>query len=189
MRNQNPVVKVVLALITVIYTLAFLFAGLLFLLADIDELSTWVIDDFVHSFLGKLTGAIMLVLVVGSIVLRVLRFKKEEYISFENPDGEVIIAIRAIEDFLRRLARSFNEVKEITPTIIPLNEGVDVDLRLVLWDDENVHVTVDKIKSIMRDQIQNFFGVANIHSIRIYVTKTVSRERYVEQTESAPEKP
>ena len=67
----------------------------------------------------------MLVLVVASVVLRVLRFKKEEYISFENPDGEVIIAIRAIEDFLKRLARSFGEVKEITPTIIPLNEGVD----------------------------------------------------------------
>jgi len=188
MRQQNPIVKVFIGLITTICMLAFAFGGLVFILSDTDALSTWDIEAFIHSAWGKVTGVVMVLLVAGSVVLRLVRFKKEDYISFENPDGEVIIAIRAIEDFLKRLAGSFSEVKEIAPTISPMNEGVDVDLRLVLWDDENVHVAVEKIKSVMRDQIQNFFGVANIHSVKIYVTKTVPRERHLEQTESVSEK-
>jgi len=99
----------------------------------------------------------------------------------------VIIAIKAIEDFIRRLTASFSEIKETSPAITPMDDGVDVELKLVLWDDENVHVAVDKIKSVMSEQIQNFFGVANIHSIDIYVTKTVPREGLIEKKTSDPE--
>ena len=148
---------------------------------------TWDTEAFIHSPTGKIAAAALLVIAVGWIALSLLSLKKEQCIVFDNPDGEVIISIKAIEDFISRLAKTFTEIKEVSPSITPMNDGVDVDLKLVLWDDENVHVIVDKMKSVMRDQIQNFFGVANIHSIKIYVTRTVPREKYVEKNTSTPE--
>ena len=187
MRGTAICVKVLLVLISILYTLVFLGVGFLLIWSDNDGSLDWYIDSFLHSAWSKVAGVGLMLIAIGSVLLRVIRFRKIEYLTFENPDGDVIIAIKAIEDFIKRLANSFGEIKEIVPAIAPKDDGIDVELKLVLWDDENVHATVEKMKNVMRDQIQNFFGVANINSMKIYVTRTVPRDRHTEKTTSIPE--
>jgi len=71
MRNATTIVKVLLAVCAVLYTISFLAGGLFILLADLDAFSTWVLDDFVHSLLGKVVGVGMVLLALGSIALRI----------------------------------------------------------------------------------------------------------------------
>ncbi len=181
MRTTNKLAVVINVLILILYTLVFLAAGFFLTFAtSLVIFQGFDVNNIVDNIWARVVGIALMALAVVFVAVQVLKGKREQCISFESPDGEIVIAISAIEDFIRRLGKSFHEIRELTPTIRAINEGVDVEMKLVLWDDENVHTAVDKIKSTIRDQVQNFFGIANVHSVKIFVTKTVAREKLTE---------
>lgn len=109
------------------------------------------------------------------IFLTVLSIRREQYIAFDNPSGEVTISVAAVEDFVYRTAKEFGELKEIHPTIRPKNEGVSIGMRAVFWSGVNIPEVTERIQSEIKKQVQSILGIENIVNVEIKVSKIESR--------------
>jgi len=181
MRGFNSVFKIIGLVCVILYTMVFIAAGTFFIVSSKATFDGISIDGFIQSFWGKFVGIIAILIGLVFIFAQYLSTKREDCIAFDSPEGEVVIAVTAIEDFVRRLARSFWEVKDATPTVEPRDDGVSVDLKVSLWDDKNIQTTTAKIQKTIKTQIQDFFGLANVHQVKVFVMKTVSRETAAEK--------
>jgi uncharacterized alkaline shock family protein YloU len=181
MRGFNNVFKIIGLVCVVLYTMVFIAAGTFFIVSSKASFDTMSVDGFIQTFWGKLVGILAILVGLVFIFAQYLSTKREDCIAFDSPDGEVVIAVSAIEDFVRRLARSFWEVKDAIPTIEPRDDGVSVDLKVSLWDDKNIQTATAKIQKTIKTQIQDFFGLANVHQVKVFVMRTVSRETGAEK--------
>jgi uncharacterized alkaline shock family protein YloU len=167
----------IVAIVTgVIITVGFTVLGLYAALHDtVSFLKDVSLDDAIGTTWGVVVGAAMFILVVVFVIALVARVRRQDCISFDNPDGEVIIAISAIEDFIKRLGRSFDEVRDIFPAVVAVDGGVAIEARVTLWDDQNIHAACERIQKAVRAQVQSFFGLANVHTVKVFIARTVSR--------------
>lgn len=147
------------------------------------------LDEAIATVWGKIVGFAMLAAAVVLVVALIMRVRRQDCISFDNPDGEVIIAITAIEDFIRRLGKSFSEVRDISPTVVAVDGGVAIEARVALWDDQNIHAACERIQKAIRGQVQQFFGLANVHTVKVFIARTVSRGDPAARGASAPTSP
>ena len=117
----------------------------------------------------------MVIMFIKYLVVIWLRSRRHQSISFDNPDGAVEIAVHAIEESIARLVGSHNEVKGAYPSIAATNDGLDVIVRVVLWDDSNVQSISQKIQAETKVHISSFFGVANVNNVKVFVSGTARR--------------
>jgi len=177
----NNVFKIISLCCIILYTAVFVVGGVFFVVYTKGRFPSASMDAFVQGFWGKFVGIVAILLGLAFIVSQYLATKKEDCIAFDSPDGEVVIAVSAIEDFVKRVTNSFWEVKDAAPTIEPRDDGVAVEMKVVLWDDKNIQSTTAKIQKTIKEQIQDFFGLANVHQVKVFVMKTVSREAVSEK--------
>lgn len=176
MRGYRRAPAIVAIVTSVIITVGFAAIGLYVLLRDlVPFLGTMNADATIGTPWAKVLGAVMFGLVLLFAVALVARVRRQDCISFDNPDGEVIIAIGAIEDFVKRLARSFPEVRDIVPAVVAVDGGVAVEVRVTLWDDQNIHAACERIQKAIRGQVQTFFGLANVHTVKVFIARTMPR--------------
>lgn len=176
MNTFGNVFKIISLCCVILFTLVFLVAGAFFVIASKATFQAVSIDGFVQSFWGRFVGVAAMVIALTFIASQYLSSKKEDCIAFDSAEGEVVIAVSAIEDFVKRVTSSFWEVKDAIPTVEPRDDGVSVELKVVLWDDKNIQSTTAKIQKTIKNQIQDFFGLANVHQVKVLVMRTVSRQ-------------
>lgn len=124
-------------------------------------------------------GGIGLVLILISLSFAQLilgRLQKEKTIAFKTASGEVIIALSAVEDMLKRIVGIMPEIKELRPDIIATKKGITVSLRLVLKTETNIPELTTRLQQITRSKIQEFLGIEEQIIIKIHVAKIVSVE-------------
>ena len=176
MSQFGKVFKIVSLCCVILYTAVFIVGGAYFIIYTNARFPNSDIGGFVQSFWGKFIGILGMLIGLAFISAQYLASKKEDCISFDTEGGEVVIAVSAIEDFVKRVAKSFWEVKDAIPSIEPRDDGVGADLKVILWDDKNIQETTAKIQKTVKTQIQDFFGLANVHQVKVFVMRTVSRE-------------
>lgn len=195
--RRTPAAVAIVA--SAIITVAFVVLGLYVLLhTTIPFLKGVSLDAAIGTLWGKAAGGVMVLLVVALVVALIARVRRQDCISFDNPDGELIIAISAIEDFIRRLGHSFPEVRDIVPTVVAADGGVAIEARVTLWDDQNPHAVVERVQKTVRSQVQNFFGLANVHTVKVFIARILARgepagsgrpvEEYPEEPVDEPDK-
>ncbi len=199
MQGYRRAPAIIAIVMSVIITTCFMLLGLYVLLHDLlPFLRTTSLDTAMSTLWGKVAGGVMFALVVVFVVALVARVRRQDCISFDNPDGEVIIAISAIEDFIKRLGRSFPEVRDISPAVAAVDGGVAIEARVTLWDDQNIHAACERIQKAVRNQVQTFFGLANVHTVKVFIARTIPRgepaapsapaEEYPEESVEEPER-
>ncbi len=176
MSHFSNVFKIIALCCVTLYTVFFIVGGFFFVVSRKATFEIISVDGFIQSFWGRFVGVVAVLIGLAFIAAQYLATKREDCISFDSADGEVIIAISAIEDFVKRVTKSFWEVKDATPTIEPRDDGVGVEMKVVLWDDKNIQSATSKIQKTIKSQIQDFFGLANVHQVKVFVVRTVSRE-------------
>jgi uncharacterized alkaline shock family protein YloU len=180
-RRAPAIVAIVMsAVITVCFAVLGLYALLHKTLPFLRDAS---LDFAADTIWGRVAGAVMFLVALAFVIALIVRVRRQDCISFDNPEGEVIIAISAIEDFIKRLGRSFSEVRDITPAVVAVDGGVAIEARVSLWDDQNIHAACERIQKTIRSQVQTFFGLANVHTVKIFIARTIAR------TEPAPPAP
>ncbi len=172
----SNVFKIIALCCVILYTVVFIVGGFFFVVSKKATFEVISVDGFIQSFWGRFVGVVVVLIGLAFIASQYLATKREDCISFDSADGEVIIAVSAIEDFVKRVTKSFWEVKDATPTIEPRDDGVGVEMKVVLWDDKNIQSATSKIQKTIKTQIQDFFGLANVHQVKVFVVRTVSRE-------------
>ena len=190
MRGYRRTPAAVAIVASAIITVGFFVLGLYVLLHEIIPFLKGVsLDQAIGTVWGKIAGWVIVILVVAFLVALIARVRRQDCISFDNPDGELIIAISAIEDFIKRLGQSFPEVRDITPTVVAADGGVAIEARVTLWDDQNPHAVVERVQKTVRSQVQNFFGLANVHTVKVFIARILARGEPVAPAASIEEYP
>jgi len=128
-----------------------------------------------HSPWSLLIGIFFLVMGGLFIFLTLKGMRQEQYIAFENPNGEVTISVAAVEDFVYRTVKQFVEIKEVYPSIRPLNDGVSIGIQAVLWSGVNIPDVTEQIQGEVKKQVQTILGIENIADVQIKVTRIETR--------------
>ncbi|MCK4244038.1 MAG: alkaline shock response membrane anchor protein AmaP [Candidatus Omnitrophica bacterium] len=95
---------------------------------------------------------------------------KSRAISFDNPGGEVKVALSAIEDFIvKRVLAQIKAVKRITTKAFATAKGLKLINRVVLWSDNEIPGTCGAIQDLIKKYLQDIVGVERISVIKVYV--------------------
>lgn len=170
-----------LKIIFVLYVLVFIGSGL-FLIA--------VSRDFIFSYesfiarpafrppaaeLLKWGGSLFGVGLLTAIV-KVIELRRARYVAFDNPDGEVAIPLRTIEEFVRRVGGEVDGVVSLKPRIEPhRRSGVEVTLEVVLEEGVNVPQLTETVQHRIKTQLQKLLGIENIAAIQVNVLRIKPR--------------
>lgn len=140
-----------------------------------------VVNEQLNSPTGMWTGFALVILGLLFLNMRVKAEKGGRTISFDNPEGEVTISVRAIEDFVKRVGQEFSQVIEMTPAILAARDGIKVKAKTVLIAGSNVPRLSESIQHTIKSRMQNILGIENVIGIEINVSKLVVKEGVVEE--------
>ncbi len=95
---------------------------------------------------------------------------KSRAISFDNPGGEVKVALSAIEDFIvKRVLAQIKAVKRMTTKAFATAKGLKLINRVVLWSDNEIPNTCGAIQDLIKKYLQDIVGVERISVIKVIV--------------------
>ena len=119
-----------------------------------------------------LAGFVLLLLGLVPALLKVAEMRRGRFVAFENPDGEVAIALHTIEGFVRRVGQAFPEVLKARPIIVPRpGAGVEIVLETVLEEGANIPELTEAIQHRIKAQLQELLGIENVAGVQITVAK------------------
>lgn len=105
------------------------------------------------------------------------KMKRQKTIAFDNPDGQVTIALQAIEDLIRRATREIPEVKEIRSHVVARKGKIMVSARATLWSEARIPEVTEKVQALIRSRIQEMLsGIEDPVSIKMHVSKIAHRD-------------
>lgn len=161
------------------YTVVFLALGGLLIAVSLNLIPQEAITDTLNAFYNTrdvrlITGITGLVIIfINFMVIQITmgKIKRERTIAFENPDGQVTIALTAIEDFIKRAIKQLPEVKELKPFVRASKKGISIVNKCTLFSDVNIPETTEKIQNIVKLRVQEMLGVEEPISIKVHVVK------------------
>jgi uncharacterized alkaline shock family protein YloU len=173
--------KIIKKIVFTIYGLAFFFGGIFLITA-----SRGAFLDFpvlIRNLLIKLTpdsmflaGTVLFIAGLLPGIIKVLEARRSRSVAFDNPDGEVAIALHTIEDFVSRAGMSFPEVIQLKPVINPRRKaGVEIILEVILEEGANIPQLTERIQHQIKTQLQELLGIENIAGIQINVIRIKPR--------------
>lgn len=174
MRKITVLAQIASVALTVIFAGVFLAIGIFLIIAPCRQ---YMVDPLIQGYKlwSIIIGILMVIMFIKYIAAMLLRTRRHQSISFDNPDGAVEIAVHAIEESIARLVGNYNEVKGAYPAVTATNDGVDALIKVVLWDDANVQAVSQRIQNETKAHISNFFGVANVNNVKVFVSGTAKR--------------
>lgn len=147
--------------------------------------------DLSRSELMIIGGFFVLIELVYFLSMALSR-KQEATIWYENPEGRVEITVKAVEDFVRKIASEIEDVKEIEPTIRESKGGIRVVAKVALWTGSDLPTLTQKIQHSIKDKIQNVIGIADVSSVEVSIARIQAREVRTPtpvKTETEPQAP
>ncbi|MCM8813713.1 MAG: alkaline shock response membrane anchor protein AmaP [Candidatus Omnitrophica bacterium] len=105
------------------------------------------------------------------------RFQKEKTIGYSTNFGQVIISLSAIEDYIRRFAQHWGEIKDLRPDVTISRRGIEIQTKVTLWSTTNIPEAAERIQSTIKEQIQALLsGIDKPLLINIHVNKILRKE-------------
>lgn len=149
-------------------------AAIIMLVPFVDSIGA-IIIDFVGLMQENLVYAAIPAVVVGlSLWLFAAQFKGSQRSQIPNSvvlhveDGEVRIALTAIETLVKQAAGEIRGVREVQPSFFTLNEGLGVYLRTTVTTEESIPELSSQLQKVVKDHILRIAGV-NIEEVKVLV--------------------
>ena len=115
-------------------------------------------------------GAALVILGMLWVVLILEYLHKSRSISFDNPGGEVKLALSAIEDFIvKRVLAQIEAVRRIKTKAFSTSRGLKLINRVVLWSDNDIPSTCAEIQDLIKKYLQDILGVERTSVIKVNV--------------------
>ncbi len=126
-------------------------------------------------------GLFLLIGIVGP-----LRMAKDisngTIIAFQNPDGEVTVSLKAIEDYIRKISRDIPGINDVRAHVVVKKRAVYIECHVSLTAGSNIPDITERIQLAVRSRLQNMLGMEE----RIYVKMHVSRIVKAARSEGMP---
>lgn len=182
--------KILSGLTLVFYTLVFMAIGALFIAMSLNFITHEMVADSILTIYSAantrlilgITGILLIFISVAVVQITMGKIRREKTIAFENPDGQVTIALSAIEDFIKRSLKQLPEVKELKPNVRANKKGILIINRVTLFSDVNIPETTEKIQNIVKSRVQDMLGVEEPINIKVHVVKIVHKEEAPKDT-------
>ena len=123
-----------------------------------------------------LSGALLILISFSFAQLILGRMEREKTIAFTTPSGQVTIALSAIEDLIRQFAQIMPEIRDLKPDVIATKRGLNVNLKVSLRSEANLPELTGRLQEITKAKIQEVLGIEEQITIKIHISKIVSRE-------------
>lgn len=174
-------------------TLVFTIVGGLLVAFSFNVYTLENLNGFLHyayqiENIHTIVGAVGLFLVLASIFTAQIslgKMQREKTIAFSNPNGEVTVSLAAIEDFVKRIAMSIAEIKDLRSNVVAGKKGVEINTRVSLWADANIPDITNNVQDVIKNRIQDILGIEDPITVRVHVGKIVQKERKKERKQES----
>ena len=126
--------------------------------------------------ISGLMGILVVLIGVSIIKITIGRLQREKTIAYENPEGQVIISLSAIEDFIKRIVRQIIEIKDLRCNVIATKKGINISAKVTLWSDANIPDVTEKIQSLIKSRVQEMLGIEETIVVSVHITKIAHKE-------------
>lgn len=171
------------SIILTIYTLALMIVSALMVVGAVAP--NWIkphlwIEDAMTSPRGKLavglTGAIFFAVSIRLIFLAFRRKGGGQPVIHETELGDVRISLDAVENLVRKVARSIKGVREIKAVITNGKDGMHAALRGTISPEVSIPEVSEEIQSAVRQYVKRVVGVELVE-VRLEVENIASDGR------------
>ncbi len=180
---KSLIILLYLALYLVIGGALIILALNIFSLDQIIEGVNFLYSDQNLKLAMGVIGIMFILIGILSAQISFGKMQREKTIAFENPDGQVVVSLTAIEDFIKRMVKEMPQVKELKSTVTAGKKGIDVISRATLFSDSNIPEITEKIQSMIKTKLLEMLGIEEAISIKIHVAKLLHRGGKEEITE------
>jgi len=148
------------------------------LLANVVALHTPLGDFLITDKLGQFLTGISAIFLVLLYWLTAIPVQEERFLTFENEGGTISISVKAINDFLAKLADEFAGIIRLRADVSASRDGrievrLDVSVRAGTKVQQLSQVLQQRVRESMRDNL----GIAEIQTVKVNVSSIVAAEQ------------
>lgn len=190
--------KIFNSIVIFFYTLVFLLVGSLVITYASGHITPEMINELIRSLptdlnfrmIIGLTGIAIIIISLSVLQLALGSFQQKKTLTYNNVEGQVTVTFSAIEDFIRRVAKDFKEIRELRPIITTAKKVVNISCKTILYQGASIPEITKNIQTTVREKVQGLLGVEEELNIKIHVIRIISREKVSkEKKEYTPEAP
>jgi uncharacterized alkaline shock family protein YloU len=164
-------------LIKCVLSVGVLILGIL-LLANVVALHTPLGDFLIIDKLGQFLVGISAVFLVLLYWLTAIPVKEERFLTFETEGGAISISVKAINDFLAKLADEFAGIIRLRADVLASRNGrVEVRLDVGVKAGTKIQQLSQVLQQRVRESMRDNLGIAEIHAVKVNVTSIVAAEK------------
>ena len=164
-------------LIKSVLSVGLLILGIL-LLANVVAFHTPLGDFLINDKLGQFLVGISAVFLVLLYWLTAIPMKEERFLTFENEGGAISISVKAINDFLAKLADEFAGIIQLRADVAASRDGrIEVRLDVSVKAGTKVQQLSQVLQQRVRESMRENLGIAEIHTVKINVSSIVAAEK------------
>ena len=135
-------------------------------------------DFLVNDKLGQFLVGISAVFLVLLYWLTAIPVKEERFLTFENEGGAISISVKAVNDFLAKLADEFAGIIQLRADVIASRDGrVEVRLDVSVKAGTKVQQLSQVLQQRVRESMRENLGIAEVHAIEVNVSSIVAAEK------------
>ena len=170
--------KFLLGLMKFILTVTILALGVFFL-ADVFNVQTRVGQLLLGDAIGKfVTGTLLILMIMLYWLTAISGEAKEQFLSFETEGGSVNIRVKAVNEFLRRLADEFADILNLRADIAAARDGrIEVQLDIDVKSGTKIQQLSQVLQQRVRESMRDGLGIAEVHAIKVNVNEIIQADK------------
>jgi len=124
----------------------------------IGYLETEFFADYWLRFIAGLVGVLLILMCFGYLQRLLQRSRRDKSLTFESVQGQVSITLFAIEDMLRKILESREEVSHIRVKVMLRKKYIEVITRGVLAAEVNLVEFTKEIQESVKEKMHTLLG-------------------------------
>lgn len=156
----------------------------IFFLADVfgvpNRIGYFLFADAIGKFVA---GAALILMVILYWLTAVSGSAKEQFLSFENEGGSVNIRVKAVNEFLKRLADEFADILNLRADISASRDGrIEVQLDIDVKSGTKIQQLSQVLQQRVRESMREGLGIAEVTSIKVNVNEIIQGDKPLPET-------
>lgn len=164
------------ALLGTLLFVALMASGLFLLSTALQGSDAWglLLDELKRRHVEGIFACVGLVLLVLLFALTAFRLpEKERYLAYDIEGSTVSISLKAVQDFLSRLAGEFAAVERLEPTLRMRQGAVDVQLDVKIRSGAQIPELCRMLQERARATLREKVGLSDVREVRVRVQEIV----------------
>lgn len=182
-------------LMAAVYCVMMVIVGAAVILISTGLVSSGVVKELVQqiqlSSHANITGGVVGLIFVILGIRAPLRVKRSlgsnRLITFKNPDGEVTVAISAIENFVKRVARDVPGIRDIRSAVRVSRKGIKITSHVSIFEGTNIPEVTENIQMTVKARVRDILGIDENINMTMHVS-SICNDPEVAPAEDGEEK-